>query len=99
MGAVKMVKSDQILVKMTLFADGLDVRYERKHRVKDDPEVWGQSTWEVFLLKWRKKQALKVEIRSLGWNLSTLGCLLLIHMELLGGKEAGFTEDALAGMI
>lgn len=55
-----MVKSDQILVKMTLFADGLDVRYERKHRVKDDPEVWGQSTWEVFLLKWRKKQVLKV---------------------------------------
>ena len=53
MGAVKMVRSGQILVKMTLFADGLD---ERKHRVKDDPEVWGQSTWEVFLLKWRKKQ-------------------------------------------
>ena len=51
-----MVRSGQILVKMTLFADGLDVRYERKHRVKDDPEIWGQSTWEVFLLKWRKKQ-------------------------------------------
>ena len=41
MGAVKMVRSGQILVKMTLFADGLD---ERKHRVKDDPEVWGQSS-------------------------------------------------------
>lgn len=56
MGAVKMVRSGQILVKMTLFADGLDVRYKRKHRVKDDPEVWGQSTWKVFLLKWSKKQ-------------------------------------------
>lgn len=56
MGVVKMVRSGQILVKMTLFADGLDMRYKRKHRVKDDPEVWGQSTWEVFLLKCSKKQ-------------------------------------------
>lgn len=46
-----------------------------------------------------KEASLAGADRSLGWNLSTLGCLLLIQVELLGGKEAGFTEDALAGMI
>lgn len=49
--------------------------------------------------KMEKEASLAGGDRSLGWNLSTLGCLLLIQGELLGGKEAGFTEDVLAGMI
>ena len=48
MGAVQVVRNGQILVEMTLFVDGFDVRYERKHRVKDDPELFDQSNWQAF---------------------------------------------------
>lgn len=72
MGAVKVVRNGQILVEMTLFVDGFDVRYERKHRVKDDPEVFDQSNWQAFS-KMEEKASFAGEDQEFGLEHVNLG--------------------------